>query len=570
LPRNFDRPEFARAALDIADRGVTLLRDDQHILPLDATKPIRVLLVAVSADNDAYPAEDLENEIRWRVDSLASLRMDIRFVRAETAKLPPADTYDVAIAAIFVRVADRKGSVGLPDDEAAVVDRLLAAGKPVIVACFGSPYLVERFPAAKTWVAAFSTVDVAQRAVGRALFGQVSIAGRLPVNVPGVAPLGAGLDLRANPMKLRASDVVADAKLKPAYDVLDRAVADHAFPGGVLAVGLRGELQVHAFGRQTYDAASPAVTTDTIYDAASLTKAVVTTTLVAMQVEAGRIALDLPLARYVPEWNAGPNPEWRKGVTIRHLLTHSSGLPAHKDYFLTIHSGREAIANICSESLEYEPGTKTVYSDLGFILLGEILERVTGRTVDQLARERIFGPLGMANTLFKPPKALGNRIAPTEDDATYRKRLLRGEVHDENAFAIGGVAGHAGMFATAPDLAAFCQMLLNGGLYAHQRLLARATLVQFIAPQPLAANTRTLGWVVPTADSTSGRYFSPRSFGHLGFTGTSIWIDPDRQLFVILLTNRIFPTRANDKIAAVRPAVHDAVIEAIGLARPIS
>ena len=569
LPRNFDRPEFARAALDIADRGVTLLRDDQHILPLDATKPMRVLLVAASGDNDAYPAEDLENEIRRRVDSLASVRMDTRFVRAETAKLPSPDTYDVAIAAIFVRVADRKGSVGLPDDEAAVIDRLLAAGKPAIVACFGSPYLIERFPAAKTWVAAFSTVDVAQRAFGRALFGQVSIGGRLPVNVPGVASLGAGLDLPANPMKLRAADTPTNAKLKAVYDLLDRAVADHAFPGGVLAVGLRGEIQIHAFGRQTYDATSPAVTADTIYDAASLTKAVVTTTLVAMQVEAGRIALDLPVARYVPEWNAGRNPEWRRSVTVRHLLTHSSGLPAHKDYFLTIHSEREAIANICNEPLEYEPGSKTVYSDLGFILLGEILERVTGKTLDQLARERIFAPLGMTNSLFNPPKALVSRIAPTENDATYRKHLLRGEVHDENAFAMGGVAGHAGMFATAPDLAAFCQMLLNGGSYAHQRLLTRATLAQFTAPQTLAANTRALGWMVPTADSTSGRYFSAHSFGHLGFTGTSIWIDPDRQLFVILLTNRVYPTRANDKIAAVRPAVHDAVIEALGLAHPI-
>jgi beta-N-acetylhexosaminidase len=568
LASNFDRPEFARAALDIADRGVTLLRDDQHILPLDSTKPMRALLVAVSGDNDAYPAEDFENEIRRRVDSLASMRMDTRFVRAETAKLPPAETYDVAIAAIFVRVADRKGSVGLPDDEAAIVDRLLAAGKPVVVACFGSPYLVERFPAAKTWVAAFSTVDVAQRAVGRALFGQIPIAGRLPVNVPGIAPLGAGLDLPANLMKLRADDSAVDAKLKPAYDVLDRAVADHAFPGGVLAVGLRGELHLHAFGRQTYDATSPVVTPDTIYDAASLTKAVVTTTLVAMQVEAGRIALDLPVARYIPEWNSGPTPEWRKGVTVRHLLTHASGLPAHKDYFLTIHARREAIADICNEPLEYEPGTKTVYSDLGFILLAAILERVTGRTVDQLARDRIFAPIGMTNTLFNPPKALVGRIAPTEDDSTYRKRLLRGEVHDENAFAMGGVAGHAGMFATAPDLAAFCQMLLNGGMYAHERLLTRATLAQFTAPQPLAARSRTLGWMVPTGDSTSGRYFSERSFGHLGFTGTSIWIDPDRQLFVILLTNRVYPTRANDKIAAVRPAVHDAIIEGLGMASP--
>ena len=568
LPRNFDRPEFARAALDIADRGITVLRDDQHILPLDATKPMRVLLVAASGDNDAYPAEDLENEIRWRVDSLASVRMDTRFVRAETAKLPPADTYDVAIAAIFVRVADRKGSVGLPDDEAAVIDRLLAAGKPVVVACFGSPYLIERFPAAKTWVAAFSTVDVAQRAVGRALFGQVRIGGRLPVNVPGVASLGAGFDLSANPMKLRAGDAARDAQLEPAYDLLDRAVADHAFPGGVLAVGLRGEIQVHAFGRQTYEATSPAVTPDTIYDAASLTKAVVTTTLIAMQVEAGRIALDLPVSRYVPEWSAGPNNDWHKAVTVRHLLTHSSGLPAHKDYFLTIHSEREVIANICNEPLEYEPGSKTVYSDLGFILLGQILERATGRTLDQLARERIFAPLGMANTMFNPPKALVSRIAPTENDLTYRKHLLRGEVHDENAFAIGGVAGHAGMFSTAPDLAAFCQMLVNAGSYAHQRFLTRSTLAQVTAPQALAAGARTLGWMVPTAGSTSGRYLSAHSFGHLGFTGTSIWIDPDRQLFVVLLTNRVYPTRANDKILAVRPAVHDAIVEALGLVHP--
>jgi beta-N-acetylhexosaminidase len=565
LARTFDRPEFDRAALDIADRGVTLLRDDQHILPLDTTKPLRVLLVAASGDSDPYPAGNLENEIRWRLDSLTSVRMDTRFVRAETAKLPAADTYDVAIAAIFVRVADRKGSIGLPDDEAAVIDRLLAAGKPVVVACFGSPYLIERFPAAKTWITSFSTVDVAQRAVGRALFGQIAVGGRLPVNVPGVATLGAGLDLPANPMKLRPADLVVEPKLKPAYDVLDRAVADHAFPGGVIAIGYQNELYVHPFGKQTYDSSSPTITADTIFDAASLTKAVVTSTLTAMQVEAGNVSLDSPIARFIPEWNSGPNLDWRKKITIRNLLTHSSGLPAHKDYFLTARSDRDIVADICKEPLEYEPGTKTVYSDLGFILLGEILKRATGKNVDQLARERIFTPLGMSHTMFNPAKAIAAHIAPTEDDTTFRKRLLQGEVDDENAFVMGGVAGHAGMFSTAPDLAAFCQMILNGGMYAQQRLLSRATISLFTASQALAGNTFTLGWMTPTPNSSSGRYFGPRSFGHLGFTGTSIWVDPDRQLFIILLTNRVYPTRANDKIAAVRPAVHDAVMEALGL-----
>ena len=565
LARNFDRPEFDKAALDIADRGITLLRDDQHILPLDSTKPSRVLLVAVSGDNDPYPAGNLENEIRRRVDSLASVRMDTRFARADTVKLPAPDTYDIAIAAIFVRVADRKGSIGLPDDEAAVVDRLLAAGKPVVVACFGSPYLAERFPSAKTWIAAFSTVDVAQWAMGRALFGQTAVGGRLPVNVPEVAALGAGLDLAARPMELRKADTQSEAKLQRAYVVLDQAVADRAFPGGVLAVGYQDELIVHAFGRQTYDVKSPAVNTDTIYDAASLTKPVVTATLVAMQAEAGRIGVDLPVARYIPEWNDGPNADSRKMVTVRNLLTHSSGLPAHKDYFLTLHSKREFIAAICREPLEYTPGTKTIYSDLGFILLGEILERATGKTLDQLAHEQILLPLDMTGAMFNPPKSFLSRIAPTENDTAFRKRLLQGEVHDENAFAMGGVAGHAGLFATAPDLAAFCQMLLNGGIYGHHRFLTRTTISQFTAPQAVADNARTLGWMTPTPNSSSGRYFLARSYGHLGFTGTSVWIDPDRQLFVILLTNRVYPTRENDKIAAVRPAVHDAVIESLGL-----
>jgi CubicO group peptidase (beta-lactamase class C family) len=435
------------------------------------------------------------------------------------------------------------------------VDRLLAAGKPVVVACFGSPYLAERFPLAKTWIAAFSTVDVAQWAMGRALFGQTAVGGRFPVHVPGVAALGAGLDLPANSMELREATAKEEDKLQPAYDVLNRAVADHAFPGGVLAVGYRGELIEHEFGRQTYDAQSPAVNVDTMYDAASLTKPVVTATLVAKQVEMGRIGLDLPVARYLPEWNEGANPDWRKTVTIRNLLTHTSGLPAHKDYFLALHSQREFIAAICREPLEYAPGTKSVYSDLGFILLGEILERASGKTLDQLAREQIFAPLDMRNSMFNPPKSLLSRIAPTENDAAFRKELVRGVVHDENAFAMGGVAGHAGIFTTAGDLAAFCQMLLNGGIYGHHRLLTRATIAQFTAAQTIADNSRTLGWMMPTPNSSSGRYFSPHSFGHLGFTGTSLWIDPDRQLFVILLTNRVYPTREVRRAFACQTSV---------------
>jgi CubicO group peptidase (beta-lactamase class C family) len=247
-------------------------------------------------------------------------------------------------------------------------------------------------------------------------------------------------------------------------------------------------------------------------------------------------------------------------------MTHTSGLPPFKEYWRTSTSKQETLRRIFAEPLEYEPGTMVVYSDLGIILMAEIIQRQTGQPLDQLANEYIFGPLGMRHSMYKPPKALWPEIAPTEIDNQLRHRLVQGEVHDENAYAIGGVSGHAGVFSTSPDLSAFCQMLLNGGVYAHKRILKRATIAEFTAPQPLAKSLRTLGWVVPTEGSSSGHYFSAHSYGHTGFTGTTIWIDPDRQLFVVLLTNRVNPTRENHKIAEARPAVHDAIMKALGLA----
>ncbi len=198
--------------------------------------------------------------------------------------------------------------------------------------------------------------------------------------------------------------------------------------------------------------------------------------------------------------------------------------------------------------------------------MAEIIQRLTGKPLDELANENIFGPLEMKSSMYRPAKKLWPEIAPTEFDNQLRHRLLQGEVHDENAFAIGSVSGHAGVFSTASDLASFCQMLLNGGVYGYKRILKRATIAEFTASQPLAKNTRTLGWVVPTEGSSSGHYFSAHSYGHTGFTGTTIWIDPDKQLFVVLLTNRVNPTRENHKIAEVRPDLHDAVMKSLGLA----
>jgi beta-N-acetylhexosaminidase len=570
LDEKFGRPEFVAQAQNIADRGVTLLRDTAHLVPLDATKPLRVLLVSLSADADPYPGETIEPEIRWRVDSLKALRADLQFANVSTLKLPPTDTYDVAIAALFVRVADRKGNVGFPDEQRAFVNQMIAAGKPVVVIAFGSPYLIEGFAGAKTWLAEFSTNSVSQVAAVRALFGQVTTQGQIPVTVPGTVQRGDGLRVAANPMTLQQASSEMEDRLHPVFGLLDGFVAAGAFPGGVLAVGYHDQLAVHPFGSFTRDVKAPKVTENTIYDMASLTKVVVTSTSAMILVQQKRLDLDAPVERYLPEFSAAaksdPNPSWRARITVRMLMLHDSGLPAHRDFYKEAKGHDPVLAKILAEPLVHEPGTQVEYSDLGFILLGEIIERLTGETLEQFAKGHIFAPLGMSDTMYNPPAALRARIAPTELDTDFRKRLLRGEVHDENAFAFGGVSGNAGLFSTASDVAAFAQMLLNGGIYAHHRLLARATIQEFTARQVIGDSSRTLGWDVPTPpNSAAGHYFSPSAYGHTGFTGTSLWIDPERDLFVVLLTNRVNPTRANEQIRLARPAIHDAILQALGL-----
>jgi CubicO group peptidase (beta-lactamase class C family)/beta-glucosidase-like glycosyl hydrolase len=570
LNQKFGSVAWQKESQDISDRGVTLLRDTAHRLPLDAAKPTRALLLAFYADPEPYPGEDLERELRTRFDSLTTLRADTKFVKADTLKLPSTDSYDLAILALFVRVSDRKGNIAVPTEQAAVAERVFASGKPVVTLAFGSPYLIERFPKAETWLAAFGISDVAQISAARALFGQTPVRGHLPVTIPGAdMKAGFGVELPANPMTVQPMDVRDGAQLQPAYAVVERAIADKAFPGGTLAVGYRGKVSLHSFGKLSYDPKATPTNLQTIYDVASLTKVVATTTLVAKLAEGDfpvPLDLDARVERYLPEWRGGPQQEWRHQVTVRHLLTHTSGLPPFKEYWRTSKNKQDTLTKIFAESLEYEPGAKEVYSDLGIILMAEIIERLTGRGLDDLAKTYIFTPLGMKDTMFRPAKKIWPQIAPTELDANLRKRLVQGEVHDENAFAIGGVSGHAGLFSTVPDLSAFCQMLLNGGMYAHHRVLRRATIAQFTTPQQLSSGTRTLGWAVPTEGGSSGHYFSTHSFGHTGFTGTSIWIDPDRQLFVVLLTNRVHPTRENHKIMQVRPALHDAVMQALGFA----
>jgi CubicO group peptidase (beta-lactamase class C family) len=296
------------------------------------------------------------------------------------------------------------------------------------------------------------------------------------------------------------------------------------------------------------------VTADTLYDLASLTKVVVTTTVAMILVDEGRLDLARPVSAFIPAFRGGNKDK----VTVEHLLTHSSGVDWWAPLYKELSGQAEYVRRIAAMDLAYEPGTKALYSDLGLVLLGEILERV-------FARKRILEPLGMKDTLYRPGQELRPRIAPAEI-VGERGGLVHGVVHDENAMALGGVAPHAGLFGTAPDLARFAQMMLNGGVFEHRRIVSRATVERFTGEVRVPGSSRAYGWEKPTGDNSAGARLSPAAFGHTGFTGTSMWIDPARKLFVILLTNRVHPTRENNQIRQVRKDVHDAVIA--GLAEP--
>jgi CubicO group peptidase (beta-lactamase class C family) len=357
----------------------------------------------------------------------------------------------------------------------------------------------------------------------------------------------------------------AEVGLEPAVlarvdSIITSALADRAAPGAAVAIGRHGKLiKLQGYGRLDYRPGYGAATESSIYDLASLTKVVGTTSAAMMLVDEGRLELDAPLARYLPEWQHHAD---KQHITIRNLLQHNAGFEAFAPLYRTYTGRKQYFEAIALLPLAYPTGEKTIYSDFSVILLALAIERVTGTPIDEFLHTRLFEPLGMSDTGYNPAEQLRDRVAPTEVDTIFRMQHVHGVVHDENAFALGGVAGHAGLFSSARDLARFAQMLLNGGEYGGRRFINANTIAQFTRRQS-ESSSRALGWDTPSANSSAGDYFSTTSFGHTGFTGTSIWMDPEQDVFVILLTNRVNPTRANQKVGPLRRALADAVQQAI-------
>jgi CubicO group peptidase (beta-lactamase class C family) len=350
--------------------------------------------------------------------------------------------------------------------------------------------------------------------------------------------------------------------------LIQDAVADHVFPAGTVEVGMRGAVAWRrAFGRLSHEDYAPETTVDTIFDLASLTKVIATATLAMRAVDEGLIRLDDRVVEWIPEWRGAD----RSQVTVRDLLEHSSGLTAYLPFFRD-HTGRTEFQQAISAlPLEYAPRSRAVYSDLGFILLAFILEDVRARAAATqipgafdpnatfAAQFRRIGSLITDEPItFNPPRHWRDRIAPTEHDA-WRGRTLVGEVHDENAWALGGAAGHAGLFGTAAAVGAFGRAVLHT-IHDAPVLARTETMRTFMVRSSVPGSSRALGWDTMVPTSSCGTRLSPTSIGHTGFTGTSLWIDWERDVYIVLLTNRVHPTRDNEAITNLRPLFHDAVI----------
>ncbi len=362
---------------------------------------------------------------------------------------------------------------------------------------------------------------------------------------------------------------------------MDQAVRDGVFPGAVLAVRDSGKLRcLVSAGRLSIAPAGESVQTSTIYDLASLTKPLATVTSILLLVQQGRLALSTSIGTLLEEL-AGVSIG---SASLFDLLTHSSGLPGWRPHYERMEnelgdlrgvsplSARQAMLKLIGdEPLVYNRGERSLYSDLGFILLGLTIERVSGYSLDRYFAEMVAKPLHARPLLFVPAASMSSEsaesfsmIAPTEYDE-WRGRLLRGEAHDENAAAMGGIAGHAGLFGTAEAVLAVSGAWLRA--YVSQPSILDGALVREFTKRraEVPHSSWALGWDTPTSPSSSGRYFSPESFGHLGYTGTSLWIDPKRELEVVLLSNRVHPSRKNEKIREFRPVIHDLVCRELGL-----
>jgi len=548
---------------EIMSKAVTLVRDNENLVPVIPNDSQHVYIVDIrdwAYDHDRSTIQsvlqrNLRNSSAWILDNtdLEATYKNVLATIPDSAKV---------IVNIFSRVKMNKDRVLLPSIQSNFVDSLSLKTPNMIVTSFGTPYLIRAFPDIPTYLVTYSNQTEMQRALANALLGRANITGTLPITIPDIAKRGDGLKRSGIPVasvttrvrsKLKPTilqhvapeDIGADpGKIMP---YVNQALEENAWPGGVLLAAKDGKIFLHEyFGEHTYDSDRHTYRGD-IFDLASVTKVIATTSAAMKLYEEGKLDLDTTVVSYLPEF-AGPdslNDSLKQTITVKNLLTHTAGMKPFKRFYLMDPPNQAALLDsVFQAELDTIPGTKYKYSDIGLITLGKLIEKLAGTDLKTFTDSVIFRPLGMDGTGYLPDQKL-ERIVPTEI-SELDSMLVHGFVHDENSHSLGGITGHAGLFSTAIDLARFAQMMLNKGTLGDTVIFKPETIELFTHRANMLGddNSRCLGWDSPSGNSSGGVYLSVNSFGHTGFTGTSIWIDPDNQMFVILLTNAVHPNRS--------------------------
>jgi beta-glucosidase-like glycosyl hydrolase/CubicO group peptidase (beta-lactamase class C family) len=556
--------EIRDLSKEIARKSITVLGNGTGILPLRDLSGKKTLHIVFSDTDDYDGNRELYREFRNRIASELAI-IDPRSNKMEFDEtVKKTKEADLVICQFNFQMRSGAMTGFLSKEIVGLLRSIDSLKKLVIGISLGNPYIVMELPPVAAFVQAYSSSTVSEEACAEVVFGEQPARGTLPITIPGKFAYGDGVKYDAIVVRSATPEeagFIADS-LKKLDAIVADAIADSAFPGAVLLVARNGIIAYEkAFGRFTYDGASPEITTESIFDMASVTKVISTTSAMMKLTEEGKLSLNDPVVKYLPAF--GRNG--KEKITIYNLLVHNSGLQGWRKFYEFCGTPQCVVDSIFAAPLVYRTGDSTIYSDLGLITAGKIIEKVTNTTLDRYVDSVFFRPLGMRNTMFNPPQQLWNRVVPTEIDSFWKKTNVEvhGRVHDENAATLGGVAGHAGLFSTASDLVRILQMELNGGTYGGKLYLKPETIKQFTTQQS-EKYSRAIGWDTrATGRSFSGQYSSRLTFLHTGFTGTSVAVDPTKNIIVILLTNRVYPTRASSKLFRVRPAVHDAVYESI-------
>jgi len=566
LRRKIQTPQYREIANRIARESVTVLKDQDNLLPIREDRTESILVISL-ADGDGHSSGSvLARSFRNYHTGITYRELNNRTTDEEIEEiLRLVNSHDLVAVGSFIRVRSHQSSQ-IPRKFLSVLKEIEKAKSASLLLAFGNPYVVGDVPGFDSHILAWaSDANQVQQTIP-SLFGGSAISGRFPGEIPGLYDRGDGLSYDHSTVRFDTPESagLSTDSLMNLDMVMQQAINDSVFPGGVIGVMRNGAMVwQEGYGYHDYTK-TKAVARNTVFDLASVTKIMATTTSIMKLVGDGRIDVDDPVSKYIHEFNSDEN---KKEITLRHLLLHTSGLPAFRIYVDNLKSRYEIVDAVRNEPLINQPGEEYVYSDLGFILLAEIVYEVTGSHVDEFANAEIYSKLGMYDTLFNPYKygsRFRGRIPPTEIDTVYNRGTVLEVAHDERAFFMDGVAGHAGLFSSAQNIAKYAFMLLNDGNYGGENVLPSEVVREFTSHQS-PVNHRGLGFDRKSEGfSSAGEFTGPKTFGHLGFTGTSLWIDPDRDLAIILLTNRTYPSRSyGSQISKVRANVADTIIKSI-------